>query len=67
MLDEIDDAKRVEGSNNWSTFYDPISGWICIGSHSSKESAAIEFASNTIAVVCNQMIVALWLKPEFIQ
>ncbi len=68
MIDEIDDIERIEESKDWSTYHDPVTGWICIGNYSNNDEAiAVEFATNTIAVICNQKIIALWLKPDFVK
>jgi hypothetical protein len=48
--DEIDN--RMLDSENWNTYYDSISGWVCIGAYSfESKDLAVEFATNTIVIL----------------
>lgn len=50
-------------AKDWETFYDPASGWICIGSKDdSTKNDCVEFFKNIIAVVNNEKLVAIWIK-----
>jgi hypothetical protein len=65
---EDGDIVSLEGSFEWSTFYDPTSGWVCVGNEqTSAEDEAVEFAANTIVVLHQQQIKALWLRPVFVE
>lgn len=56
---------RIEGSENWIAQFDSKSGWVCIGESEKVESASfIKFADNTIAVINEGKLKALWLKPK---
>ncbi len=52
---------------NKNVFYNKRNGWICIGDTSWDNSNAccVAFENNTIAVVKNKKLVALWIKPIF--
>ena len=51
--------------NEWPTFYDPISGWLCIGQPiTSQTCESVEFATNTVAVIDEASLRAIWLHPS---
>ena len=57
---------KIIGHNQWKTYYDKDSGWICFGDfNTSKMEKAVEFADGIVAVVSNDKIKAFWLKPVF--
>lgn len=59
-------SQRLGDSENWTTYYDPDTGWVCIGDDSfSKNDIAVEFATNTIAVLKEENLKAVWLQPVF--
>ncbi|MRS05087.1 hypothetical protein EG832_18015 [bacterium] len=59
--------KRLVDSGNWTTYYDSDTGWVCIGDDSfSKNDIAVEFATNTIAVLKEENLKAVWLQPVFL-
>ena len=63
--------KQQKGSglqyvDDWKTFYDEKSGWICIGNPQCENDPAVEFAKNTLAVIVNSELKAVWIKPMFI-
>jgi hypothetical protein len=52
--------------NEWPTAFDPRSGWFCIGNPETDDSSkCIEFATNTVAVIKGDALMAVWLHPEF--
>jgi hypothetical protein len=65
---EDGDIVRLEGSFEWPTSYDPASGWVCVGDdQTSTEDEAVEFATNTMVVLRQQQLKALWLRPVFVE
>lgn len=55
---------RIEGCENWTTEFDSETGWVCIGeSKKIINDLFIKFADDTIAVINNGKLKALWLKP----
>ncbi|QLY80375.1 hypothetical protein [Clostridium intestinale] len=59
-------SKRLIESSTVKTKYDKESGWICIGDESMlKNEIAVEFATNTIAVLSANTLKSLWVKPIF--
>ncbi|GGB56541.1 hypothetical protein F3157_10100 [Virgibacillus dakarensis] len=63
------DTKRLNQPNEWNTYYDRESGWICFGNpENSSRDNSVEFFTNTIVTLSNTgEIESLWLKPEFIE
>jgi hypothetical protein len=58
----------IIGHNQWNTYYDKDSGWICFGDfNTSKTDSAVEFANGIVAVVAHNMSKTLWFKPIFEQ
>lgn len=52
------------GMNEWPTAYDPRTGWVCLGDPAPGRSAQwVEFATNAIAVIGEDQLRALWLRP----
>lgn len=48
-----------------TTRFDPHSGWFCIGDPGiSQDASAVEFATDTIAVVSMGKLVSLWIRPD---
>ncbi len=48
----------------WPIYFNKKTGWVCIGnSNQSFPFDAIEFATNTIAVINDKNLTAIWLKP----
>ncbi len=41
-------------------------GWICIGSPEHQSGEAVEFAQESVAVVENGELIAIWLHPMFV-
>ncbi len=61
---DVPDIVRLDGTSAWSASYDPGSGWICIGDDTSiAQGMGVEFATDSIAVLHNTFLKALWLKP----
>lgn len=60
-------SKRLIGSESWKTSFDPEIGWVCIGDENlSYHEIAVEFATNTVAVLDGEKLISIWLKPIFI-
>lgn len=55
---------REKELEEWKTYYDNISGWVCIGDKNVK-GVSIMFASNIFVVIDNNTLKSLWIKPEF--
>ncbi|MDB2152532.1 hypothetical protein [Clostridium butyricum] len=65
---ELGDNKRYVEAGEWTTYFDKRNGWVCIGEYEEENNdIAVEFAENTIAVVNQENLKALWLKPMFIE
>lgn len=48
------------------TFYDENTGWICIGNmKDSKDTESVRFATDMIATIKDNKLIALWLHPRF--
>lgn len=57
----------VHYEESWNTYYNPDSGWICIGNSDYCEICrSVQFANNTIAVVKGTDLWAIWIKPRFV-
>ncbi|MEK7528602.1 MAG: hypothetical protein AAB592_02465 [Patescibacteria group bacterium] len=49
----------------WPVYVDFDSGWVCIGQPEvAQKIQAVEFATNSIAVLDNGKLIAIWLRPE---
>ena len=56
-------------ADNWRTFYDKVTGWVCIGNPDISNDDLVknvEFAKDTIASIRNQKLLALWVRPEIV-
>lgn len=47
----------------WATAFDQHTGWVCVGNSRLTGDIAVEFATNCIAVISGEQLVALWLRP----
>ena len=55
----------IDYANDWQTYYDKNNNWICIGDYNTTEDCElIEFASNIIAALKNEKLIAIWAKIE---
>lgn len=45
--------------------YNKTNGWICMGIEKKDGVDCVEFEKNTIAVVDNGKLIAIWIKPVF--
>ncbi len=54
----------IKGSEKWPLHINKKTGWVCIGDHMTNGEKSIEFMPNCVAILVNQEIVALWLRPE---
>jgi hypothetical protein len=51
--------------NEWRTFYDSSNGWVCVGDYHLRQNCIfIEFATHTIAAIEDEMLRAIWLRPD---
>ncbi|MBE6742814.1 hypothetical protein [Faecalispora jeddahensis] len=50
----------------WQAYYDPDSKWVCIGNKEIRNSLFVEFANNCFAVINQNQVYSIYLKPEFI-
>lgn len=64
---ESGESERIVDVGVWKTYFDNENGWVCIGdyNHTSNDQS-VEFAENTIAVINEKKLKALWLKPNFV-
>lgn len=63
-------SEQIAELGEWKILVNSSTGWVCIGEEeSSPSSQAIEFASNSVAVLEKNCLKAVWLHPEnlFIQ
>lgn len=65
--EKCQEGAGVQYANNWRTYYNYKTGWVCIGNpNCSIESKAVEFAQNTVAVIDNGQLSSIWIKPQFV-
>jgi hypothetical protein len=57
-------AYSLGGPTDWEVSINKRSGWICLGNPACQGLDAVEFAKESIAVVVNSTLVAIWLHPE---
>ncbi len=58
-------SHRLTKPSEWPILVNPESGWICIGDPDVREPfESVEFATNSIAVLKEGMLRAIWLLPE---
>lgn len=50
-------------SEDWPVYANEKTGWVCIGDPANK-TTGLEFATNCVAIIENENLAALWLKPE---
>lgn len=55
---------RLNERERWQIYINKKKGWICIGNPKINGKQMIEFVPNCIAVLENQEITAIWLKPK---
>jgi hypothetical protein len=56
---------RLANGVEWRTFVNPTCGWVCVGEPDPRSLVqAVEFAANTVAVLRDADLVALWLHPS---
>lgn len=66
------DGKYQEGTgiqyaSNWQTYFNSKTGWVCIGNPDcNSKSKGVEFAKNTVAVIDNEQLSSIWIRPQFI-
>ena len=66
------DRKYQEGTgiqyaSDWQTYFNGKTGWVCIGNPDcNSKSKGVEFAKNTVAVIDNEQLSSIWIKPQFI-
>ncbi|MCT7981236.1 hypothetical protein [Laspinema olomoucense] len=58
-------SEQIAGVGEWDIFVNSNTGWVCIEKEKQSPSAiAIEFASNSVAVLEENCLKAIWLHPE---
>ena len=58
-------SRRLKERGAWPVFVNPKHGWICIGDLDVPEPfESVEFVRNTIAVLKESDLKAIWLRPE---
>lgn len=62
------DNKRLIEAGEWKTYFNPVSGWVCVGNFlTSQDTKVIQFASNCMLSIKNGFIEAIWLKPIIVK
>lgn len=63
----IQEGIAITHNRNWSTFFDLHSKVICIGNPIIAYNAeTVEFCTNVVAVLADNELVSIWIKPKFI-
>ncbi len=58
-------SNRLTEPGAWPIFVNPDIGWVCVGELDSSPTArSVEFALNSVAVIEDGLLRALWLHPE---
>lgn len=71
VLNFVTDEELLPGSgfdysDDWQTLYNPKNGWICLGNpYYNNLFECVKFARDTIAVVQEGKLTALWVCPVF--
>ena len=66
------DEKHQEGTgiqyaNDWKTYFDYKTGWVCIGNPDCNiDSKSVELANNSVAVIDNEQLSSIWIRPQFV-
>lgn len=55
-------SRRLNADRHWLVSYDPSSRWLCVGDESIG-GEAVEFGPDSVAVLNEAQLVALWLRP----
>lgn len=63
FIDDIE-ARKVYDYAKWEIYFDKVTGWFCFGNPNIQNSG-YNFATNTIAVLSNGDLVAIYVKPIF--
>jgi len=71
LLANIDDFMLERGYRleyiSYTPTYNPATGWLCYGDYNvDTQDEAVEFATNIVAVVNNEKLKSIWLKPDFV-
>ena len=57
----------IQYASDWQTYFNGKTGWVCIGNPDcNSKSKGVEFAKNTVAVIDNEQLSSIWIKPQFI-
>lgn len=55
----------LEDSMHSTSWFDPKSGWFCIGEREHDRNAkGVEFATDSIAMTCHGRLSSLWVRPD---
>lgn len=55
---------RLNEKERWPIYINKKKGWVCVGNPKNFGEQRIEFIPDCVAVLENQEIVAIWLKPK---
>lgn len=72
---EYDDVYSIKRANEWETYYNSQTGWICIGDLNTQKydafidkfNGCVEFYPNVIAAIKNGECNAIWIRPIVIK
>ena len=62
LISGVGYAGEREGNDFESKYYDPETGWFCTGNPNTE--TVVQFATNCFAALNENLIDALWLRPE---
>ena len=58
-------SHRLTAPATWPAYVNWETGWVCLGDATADGSVqAVEFATNTVAVLKDEALVALWLRAD---
>jgi hypothetical protein len=58
-------SHRLNEEEAWPVYINKKRQWICLGNPEIDNKQLIQFAPNSIAVLENNTIIAIWLNPHF--
>lgn len=65
VKDDVEPGFSYRLDKKWPVYFNPKTDWLCIG-NPEISNTAIEFIPNCVAVIDQETLKALWLKPEYI-
>ncbi len=57
---------QLNSDERWPVYINQNHGWICIGRPDTFNITMVEFASNCVASIEEDKLVAIWLSPKYI-